>query len=66
MPQKYGMFFRFVVWPLALVLMAATALGDWLTRSRYLPPQAKDTPHPLKPANDNSRRAGASAERPGA
>jgi hypothetical protein len=61
-----GMFFRFVVWPLALALMAGTALREWLSRSRYLPPQAKDTPHALKPANDNSRRARASAKRPGA
>ena len=50
------MFFRFVVWPLALVLMAGTALREWLSRSRYLPPQAK-TPHPPKAANDNSRLA---------
>ena len=39
---------------------------EGLTRSRYLPPPAKNTPNPLKPANDNSRWAGASAKRPGA
>ena len=55
------MFFRFVVWPLALVLMAGTAVREWLTRSRYLPPQAKK-PHPPKPANDNLRIARATTD----
>ena len=49
------MFFRLVVWPLAVALIAATALGEWFTRRRYVTPQTKMTPHPLKPANDNSR-----------